>query len=571
MKRAGLETLEKLLHTIDGILGRHATSPENPAGKISSFERSVLTLRDATADESAARSATSESVFREVWESAKSLLGSDSKFDKCPVCGMEFAKSPSGSRDGAHANLSLNLDNLKEYRKAEAAKERAKADLVQAARDLVESLDRLQLLAGSEYEYDAVTAYHEALQSWSVGEEPPDSKGAVQALASLHVSVSADIERIGRQQGGLTYSNTLEKVRRLLYVKAEFGRIMRTKNELRIIMSSLDRQVEAFNKTIVEHIRGLVGRLVDEADMLYRGIQGSGAKAPRIQIKLAGEGDAEQRSAKLLIDFADREGVAPGGYLSDSQVHTLALSVRLAAIRLFNAGVRIIVLDDIVTSYDADHRKNIAAVLNDKFAEFQIILATHDEQFFNMLREHLGDTRWEYKQIEELRPGVGPIFDDHRIRDDEIEAKIKAGKDAAHDIRRVEEKWLSDTCYDFETSTKFRRNWDPGVSYMAMSLDKFLKDSGLGSPIISGHSKPFLQSMQRANIENMGSHHRNGPYASSSVGDTLARWEEFKRFRSMFTCRCGHSRFKRPDGLKIPICRKCEAQFSFELQTSPAS
>jgi hypothetical protein len=36
---------------------------------------------------------------------------------------------------------------------------------------------------------------------------------------------------------------------------------------------------------------------------------------------------------------------------------SLALSLRLAAVRKFNTGAPIAILDDIVTSYDADHRR----------------------------------------------------------------------------------------------------------------------------------------------------------------------------------------------------------------------
>ena len=47
-------------------------------------------------------------------------------------------------------------------------------------------------------------------------------------------------------------------------------------------------------------------------------------------------------------------------------MHTLALTalaLRLAAIRMFNSEAPIVVLDDVVTSYDADHRKTIAGAL----------------------------------------------------------------------------------------------------------------------------------------------------------------------------------------------------------------
>jgi hypothetical protein len=40
-----------------------------------------------------------------------------------------------------------------------------------------------------------------------------------------------------------------------------------------------------------------------------------------------------------LERLGNRKGVVPSGYLSDSQIHALALSLRFAAIRMFNTQV----------------------------------------------------------------------------------------------------------------------------------------------------------------------------------------------------------------------------------------
>ena len=79
----------------------------------------------------------------------------------------------------------------------------------------------------------------------------------------------------------------------------------------------------------------------------------------------------------------------PAGYLSDSQIHSVALALRMAAIKQFNAGAPIIALDDIVTSYDADHRRTIAGLIATMFGECQILITTHDERFFNYLKDQL--------------------------------------------------------------------------------------------------------------------------------------------------------------------------------------
>ena len=562
-ERTGLEMLGNLLDTIDGLYKQPKTPQGIPNGLIASFEKAILNVEEAIANEAAARSATKASVFGDVWASTMKLLDDRVELDNCPVCSTDFSQSPSKSRDGVYANLRVNLSKLEGYKKTKKAREKAETELGQTARDLEVALGRLALLAGSAYQHDAVTAYRGAVESWKVGEKAPDSKGATDALTRLNASVSADKERIGRQQGKQTYGNALDKVRRLIAIEADLDRIGRTRDELEIIRDNLNRQVEAFDIAVVEHVRSLVDKLQDEVGTIYKVIQGPHANVPPIRIRLAEEGDAHQRSAQLRIDFSDNNRDAiPGSFLSNSQIHTLALSLRLAAIQMFNTGVRIIALDDIVTSYDADHRKNIAAVLNDRFGDFQIILTTHDRHFFDLLQDHLDPSLWQFTQIKELRPAIGPILENHRVRDEEIEAKLNKGEDAANDMRMAEEEWLIRICYEFRTPTTFWRNHKPTFNELATSLDQFLKESNLGSPTVPGSSRPFLESMQRAKIENLGSHPENDPYVSASGGDAKTRWKEFKHFRGLLVCHeCDSSHFERPQNWNEPVCQKCKTPF----------
>ena len=560
---AGLETLKNMLTTVDGLYTQPAPPQGDSSGHIVSFERAVSALEDATANEAATRFATSESVFKGVWESARDLLGDGAELDKCPVCYTDFASTPLKSRNGVYVNLGHNLSKLEEYRKAEKGRMSAEDDLAHATADLGEALDRFSLLAGPAYRHDAVAAYREALRPWKAGEKAPCSKEAAETLARLRTSISSDIERIERRQGDHTYSNALETARRLLAAKTQLERIGRTKEKLETIRNSLDLQAREFGGAIVEHTQNLVDGLQGEMGAIYKDIQGPHASVPPIRIKLAEEGASNKRSAKLLIDFADncREAL-PGGFLSDSQIHTLALALRLAAIRMFNAEVKILALDDIVTSYDADRRKNIASVLGDHLADFQIILVTHDEHFFDILRGQLPADRWEFKRIRDLREDIGPIFDDHRTRDEEIEAKLAAGENAGAEIRMAEEEWLTRICYEFRTPTTFQRNPRYTNSELAESLDKFLKGQGIAPPKVPGFHNDFLSSLQSSVIENFSSHFNDNAYKSASPEDARRRWDEFKYFRGLFKCQCRHSRFVRP--LNKPLCRECETPFSFE-------
>ena len=567
-KRDDSEVLKPLLTAIDDLHARPADSNKDSTGQIILFERTITSLRIASDIVTDVRTATSNSVFEEVWTSAQKLLTTETELDSCPVCNTKFSSSEFRSSDRVNANIRVNLEKLREYTQAKEKRNTVKTRLNRIAKDLEEALSRFSLLASSTYQYDAVTNYYEVLRSWKAYDDAPDSKDAVDVLAQVRSSIIANIRQSDQQQDKHTYHDALETVRRLLDTKSELERIRRNKDALSVIKQNLDLQSKAFGDAIVDHVQNLIKKLQDETGTIYKAIQGPHVKVPPIRIELAGEGAADSRRAQLLVDFADNKGVIPGGFLSDSQIHTLALALRLAAIRIFNTKVRIIALDDIVTSYDADHRKNIAAMLSDYFGDFQIILVTHDESFFGMLREHLSSSHWRFKQIKELRDNVGPIFDDHRTSEEEIEKKLATGENAATDMRQVEEEWLTRICYEFKTPTTFQRGKYTN-SILAESLNKFFKEQHLEPPKVPGNANSFILSLQVSTIENFSSHFNDNIYKSESTGDMQRRWDEFKYFRNLFVCsKCNHSHFKRPKGLNKPVCAKCETQFRFEYLES---
>ena len=250
------------------------------------------------------------------------------------------------------------------------------------------------------------------------------------------------------------------------------------------------------------------------------------------------------------------------------KINILALALRLTAIRIFNTKVRIISLDDIVTSYDADHRKNIASMLNDYFGDFQIILVTHGKSFFGMLCEHLSSSYWRFKQIKELRDNVDLIFDDRRTSEVEIEKKLATGENAATEMRQMEEERLTRICHEFKIPTAFQRGKHTN-SILAESLNKFFKEHNLEPLKVPGNANSFILILQASTIENFSSHFNDNIYKSESTGDVPRLCGEFKYFRNLFVCsKCNHSHFKMSKGLSKPVCAKRETQFSFEYLKS---
>ena len=570
-EKLGLAQLRKISNMLEDLASPLDGTDTEPGGKIPAFEQAVSRLSEAVVHEAEERSKASAAVFSQVWTEAKKLFDNGTVVDTCPVCDANLAISPHGSHDGVQTSIAEKLSGLASYRKAEEelrATEKRVDLLIEPLKHSVRTAN--DALEETVYDCKEIADYSQALIRWNIDEVLPGSQDVVAAFCRVHNSIADHIQQIEDQQGELTYAKALDSVTKLLGIKADLKRIARTKAQLGSLQIELDRQVLEIDKAIVDHIQSLVGKLQGDVATLYGEMQGSGLSLPPIRIELPGQDGVDQQRAQLLIDFSDnRQGVVPSGYLSDSQVHTLALALRLAAIRMFNSEAPIIVLDDVVTSYDADHRKTIAGALGKYFSDFQIVLVTHDEQFFNLLKEQIPQGRWVFKRILEIRDGVGPVLHDHQTSDEVIQAKLDAGENAGAEIRQAEEEWLLRICREFRAKATIRpieRAFQYDRAELADSLASFLNGAKIKLPQMSAASNGILTSLQSGVVENLSSHFSDNPYKSNSVGDDRARWDEFKYFRDLFKCpSCGKRRFKRPVGLSKPVCHSCEMQFAFSL------
>lgn len=545
--------------------------PEDPVPLIAAFG-DALAARDAAAKlEETERSKAEKAVFANVWEAAQPLFTGASPPDACPVCDTPLDATKSGDAASLALHLASHLTALEVYRSAKQALEEA----TNAAKVIrLELLAAMQALVAQELPGplgEGLKAYLQKLQKGPVP-EPAEVTALAHSLGGLDHALAAEIEGIEAAQGDATYAKAWTLANRLLDLKRERLLADRTKTELAKLAAELKTQATVLTSQIRAAVQALLDRLNAPMNAIYEAIQGERAKPVRLQ--LPSEEDTNQQRLLLLIDFAsNREGVQPGGYLSDSQIHSLALAFRLAAILCFNQAARFVVLDDIVTSYDANHRRALTSVIGKLLADLQVLVVTHDERFFFYLRDQLPPARWRYSRIMRLDADYGPRFSDAQVSDEAIQARWDAGLSAANEIRQAEEDWLLSICRDFGVSVQIRpleRPYSYERSELANALASFLKGRSLTPPLIPGVSNPFLQSLSSGVVENFGSHFQDNPGAQGSLGDEQARWTEFRTFRDLFQCpSCSRRRFKRGN-LNKPVClhEKCETQFAFKAAAS---
>lgn len=561
--KAMKNAIEKLYHLAD------AADDQQPAGLIPALESAAAKVTDTAATEQEEHGKAKDAVFQNVWKAAEPLFAGDPGPEACPVCETPIAASKAGTAGAIHEHVKANLAGLKAYADAKTLADAARGDLAKIRDRLDAGLETAANLLDGHYAAcaDALKAYRGAVATWKDGASP--SAGLlVTAINATQEDLEKNITGIESNQGEQTYAKAKRKIDALIEIGNEHAEAKRISQELQGLANALSTQTATVDGAIRQKVQSLLDRLQTPMNEIFVAIQGD--KAPPIKLELPKEDDANQQRLSLLIDFAEnRKGVQPGGYLSDSQIHSVALALRLAAILAFNTNAPIVVLDDVVTSYDVDHRRSIVQLLAKMFADHQIVVTTHDERFFLFLKDMLADKDWKFTRITGLDPSFGPRFADHKVTDEMIEARWAQGQSAANEMRQAEEEFLLNLARDFNVTVRIRpleRPYKYDRGELASAVASYLNSAALKPPAVPGVNNRFLNTLQKGEVENFGTHFSDDPGAFPSLGDEKARWEEFKAFRAAFACpKCKSKRFQRPMSLQKPLCAadKCETQFAF--------
>lgn len=96
---------------------------------------------------------------------------------------------------------------------------------------------------------------------------------------------------------------------------------------------------------------------------------------------------------------------SPRVTLSEGHRNSIGLCIFLALAKTYGTSENIVLLDDVVSSFDRGHRANVVDLLAQEFGDHQVILLTHDREWFSELRFRLPPKSWRYRV---LRPWTTP-------------------------------------------------------------------------------------------------------------------------------------------------------------------
>lgn len=171
-------------------------------------------------------------------------------------------------------------------------------------------------------------------------------------------------------------------------------------NQGKKLVESAKSAANAFAETLKGHLP----EVVSEANRLLAKLQKGTALQLEPPTKLTYSKDARDFTGKeviLSVTYNGKPVPEPQHFLNEARLTAMALALYLAAARITRSGrPGIMVLDDVLIGLDLSNRIPLLQLLKDDFAEWQILLFTHDHTWYELAREYTEHANtWTHREM----------------------------------------------------------------------------------------------------------------------------------------------------------------------------
>ncbi|MEX0833671.1 MAG: hypothetical protein WD276_07360 [Actinomycetota bacterium] len=467
--------------------------------------------------------------------------------DSCPLCRQPVQTGV--LRDQVETGIHTAAEVRKRRDNMVGARDRAERAVDNAKRLAADAIDRLSPVSGDaeetkvvrdiqtllvnlsqflEVNLPTVQFSSQALEDWN-----STSPGLLAALADKSKSLGAAAASVAPSK---EETDRLSAFRTLSSVESELVRLAKLAG-VRIVIErdvkSLRNVVRSFEAYERECISRILSQLSGHVSTFYQQLHG-GERYSNVRLEWVDGG----RGLEFSLEAYGQKVTPPRLLLSESHLSSLGLCLFLAAAREFNSRSQFIVLDDVVNSFDADHRASLARLLTEEFEDVQLLVLTHDPIWYDILRRMAPDWlqlrlgHWTYDlgvQVdsgpEETRRRIASLLDSGDT--------ITAGNMCrSHTENRL--KWL---CEKLGTPVPFRMGYEnerrtPEELFLALERQVSNRShfAGRGDVIWSRfRASPF--------IANLASHDQPEVPVPLTVGDIRLAMNLVTELEQVFRCR----------------------------------
>lgn len=226
-------------------------------------------------------------------------------------------------------------------------------------------------------------------------------------------------------------------------------------------LDSLRREVETASSIFFDAYEEVIGDIYQD---ISSGVENYYQQIHSDEVGATTNFEIIDTGVKIRKEFYEEGEFSPQGIHSEGHLDTLGLCLHLALIDYLQQGNEsVLLMDDVVMSVDQDHRREIARLIAENFAEeYQIIITTHDELWAEQLKSEGaldgGDQVW----LQEWSLDAGVTESRYRVdvgdQWEEVEAAMSNDdmQRAAHELRYATERMLQQTCTALGAHIEYR-------------------------------------------------------------------------------------------------------------------
>lgn len=383
-------------------------------------------------------------------------------------------------------------------------------------------------------------------------------------IESMSTKCQAMLEKIGVPED---WKNKIAAITIASQVKVLANEATKIESDLKVEEQQsecMEKIYNAFSETKKNTISEIYEAIIGNVNTFYSTLHQNDPHK-NIELKIAAD---RRASAELKIESFDKAREDPRAFTSEGHQDSLGLCIFLAFVRRFNEGCNLIVLDDVVTTIDAQHRDRICKLLLEQFRNYQLVVTTHDGVWYEQLRSHQRAFRvhgyWKNLEIIRWTLKTGPIIEPFKLRWDRIKAKIESGdkQGAASEGRNYVEWLLKKICRVTLARLVIKERYTVAdlLSPARERLDKLTRENPFQEKVSTG-----FQELEATAIMGNLMAHDNPEVENVSIDEVNRFCEAVHDLHTMFTCPGCGSFLKYYQDMKKLRCPDSHCQKPLEI------
>ena len=272
-------------------------------------------------------------------------------------------------------------------------------------------------------------------------------------LVSLNDEISLLRNKIEKNSGSISIQ--LDNIELLYLIRNEEKEIEKFQTRYDVAKSTHDLFIEMKKEELKNILKKIESHTIEFYNFIH---EKETINNPKMEI-------SRSSSLKLSMLFGDEE-FEPRAYSSEGHIDTLGLCLFLAFVKEFNE-YKFIILDDIISTVDLEHKEQVINLLFEYFDDYKFIITTHNRLWFEQLSrlaEYYKQGKFEFYEITDWDEKIGPSFSRKKDEKERIELYIKENDTfaAGNAIRRQLEYELDKICKVNEIPLPIKKHYTVG-------------------------------------------------------------------------------------------------------------